>query len=181
MSTTAGWSAARNVAGGPGSRDTAAYRHFVDHDELLTEVADRCMAALAGLIRQRSAAVTAADPVQLAWDRLDATGRAYTEFRGDRAGLVPDRVRDQPGPRRAGPRRTRARSVRAAVGRPGRAGGGRGPAAGPPDRRPGAETAARATVHGLSTLLVEGPLRQLDPTQLEPAIATVLAVVRRGL
>lgn len=51
----------------------------------------------------------------------------------------------------------------------------------PPDRRPGAETAARATVHGLSTLLVEGPLRQLDPTQLEPAIATVLAVVRRGL
>jgi hypothetical protein len=36
-------------------------------------------------------------------------------------------------------------------------------------------------VHGLSSLLVDGPLRDLPDAEVEKAIAIVLATVARGL
>ena len=36
-------------------------------------------------------------------------------------------------------------------------------------------------MHGLSSLLLDGPLRELPPDEREDAIRTALAVVRRGL
>jgi hypothetical protein len=36
-------------------------------------------------------------------------------------------------------------------------------------------------VHGLSSLLLDGPLRALPEPEVERAIDTVLAVIRRGL
>jgi hypothetical protein len=49
------------------------------------------------------------------------------------------------------------------------------------ERRRGAEYAAWSAVHGLSSLLLDGPLRDLPEPQVEYAITTVLAVVDRGL
>lgn len=168
----------RAVSREAGVSHNAAYRHFADHDELLAEVSDRCMAALARLIRQRSAAVTAADPVELAWARLDATGRAYIEFAVTEPGWFRTAFGTSPAPGEPVPERSEPGPYELLSGCLDEL-----VAAGalPPDRRPGAETAAWAMVHGLSALLVDGPLRQLDPAQLEPAMATVLAVVRRGL
>lgn len=51
----------------------------------------------------------------------------------------------------------------------------------PADRRPGAEFTAWSMVHGLSTLLVEGPLRGMGAPELEQALGTVLTAARRGL
>jgi Tetracyclin repressor-like, C-terminal domain len=51
----------------------------------------------------------------------------------------------------------------------------------PPERRPGAEMAAWSTVHGLSGLLLDGPLRALSPEERENATGTALAMIRRGL
>ena len=36
-------------------------------------------------------------------------------------------------------------------------------------------------VHGLSSLLLDGPLRDLSPEEREDATRTALTVVRRGL
>ena len=51
----------------------------------------------------------------------------------------------------------------------------------PPERRPGAEIAAWSAVHGISTLLVDGPLRVLPDAVAEQAIGAVLGIVSRGL
>jgi hypothetical protein len=50
-----------------------------------------------------------------------------------------------------------------------------------PDRRLGAEYAAWSAVHGLSSLLLDGPLRELPEPEVEYAIGIVLGAVGRGL
>lgn len=158
-----------------GVSHNAAYRHFADHEELLTAVAERCVAALADLMVRRTDAVVADDPVGTAWARLDALGRAYVEFAVTEPGWF----------------RTAFTAAHPPV--PGAA--GKGPlellgarldelvevGAVPAERRPGAEFAAWSMVHGLSTLVVEGPLRGMGTAELEPAVDTVLGTVRRGL
>jgi hypothetical protein len=51
----------------------------------------------------------------------------------------------------------------------------------PADRRPGAEYAAWSAVHGLSTLLTSGPLRELPEEERERALDVVLEGTARGL
>jgi hypothetical protein len=51
----------------------------------------------------------------------------------------------------------------------------------PAAHRPGAEYAAWSAVHGLSSLLLDGPLRQLPEAEVDQAIDAVLGVVNRGL
>jgi hypothetical protein len=51
----------------------------------------------------------------------------------------------------------------------------------PPERRPHAEIAAWAAVHGLATLLIDGPLRDLPAPERELALQRVLVTVERGL
>ncbi|MBO8200949.1 TetR/AcrR family transcriptional regulator [Streptomyces smyrnaeus] len=51
----------------------------------------------------------------------------------------------------------------------------------PPERRPGSEYFVWATVHGMATLLIDGPLRHMLPTQVEEAVAQVMEAVGRGL
>lgn len=158
-----------------GVSHNAVYRHFADHEELLTAVAERCMAALAALMTRRVDAVPAGEPVDTAWARLEALGRAYVEFAVTEPGWF----------------RTAFTAAHPPV--PGAAGAGPYELLGlrldelvevgavPADRRPGAEVAAWSAVHGLASLLVEGPLRGLDPAGTEQATGTVLANVRRGL
>lgn len=49
-----------------------------------------------------------------------------------------------------------------------------------PDRRPGAAIAAWSAVHGLASLLVEGPL-PASPADIDFALGQVLGLVGRGL
>jgi len=50
-----------------------------------------------------------------------------------------------------------------------------------PERRDGAEYAAWSGVHGLSSLLLDGPLHGLPEPEIERAIGTVLGAISRGL
>ncbi len=166
-----------------GVSHNAAYRHFADRDALLFAVCERCMAALARLMEQGIATVDPADgSLAAARLRLRATGSAYIEF-----------ALSEPGWFRT------AFAVPAEVGysddHEGVGEGGLGPlellgaqldsvaAAGGLEawRRDGAELTAWSAVHGLSMLLLEGPLRALGEDERGQAITRLLDTVERGL
>ncbi|MFI6956042.1 TetR-like C-terminal domain-containing protein [Nocardia sp. NPDC050408] len=50
-----------------------------------------------------------------------------------------------------------------------------------PERRPGAEFLAWPTVHGLAYLAVDGPLRFLEPAQLDDLTTQLLDMIDRGI
>jgi AcrR family transcriptional regulator len=167
----------RAVSRQAGVSHNAAYRHFADHDDLLAAVAARCMAELAQLMTTRNRAVRARDPVRRARARLEAIGRAYVEFALTEPGWFRTAFAGH-GAQAAAPIAPdedpyALLSARldelVAVG------------ALPPERRPGAELAAWSMVHGLSNLLLDGPLRALPPDERDAAVRTALAVVHRGL
>jgi AcrR family transcriptional regulator len=174
----------RAVTRASGVSHNAAYRHFADHQDLLNAVAERCMRRLADLMRARSAEVRTRDPKRQAEAQLRAIGRAYAEFALSEPGLFRTAFAIRPDPRSGGePPATpkpdeelgpyellSARLDRLVeVGQL------------PAERRPGAEYAAWAAVHGMSMLLVDGPLQTLPDTEREKAIDVVLDVVQRGL
>jgi AcrR family transcriptional regulator len=51
----------------------------------------------------------------------------------------------------------------------------------PADRRPAAEFLAWSAVHGLAMLVLDGPLRGMDPHQIDAIIPRLLAMVEIGL
>jgi AcrR family transcriptional regulator len=179
----------RAVSRQAGVSHNAAYRHFANHEDLLAAVAERCMSQLGLLMIERSDRVTTGDPVERARQRLKAIGRAYIDF-----------ARTEPGWFR-----TAFSSARPHPG--GLPGRPPSPADSPdaeqttspfrilnarlddlvtvgavtPERRRGAEFAAWSAVHGLSSLLLDGPLRDLSEPQVEHAITAVQATISRGL
>ena len=50
-----------------------------------------------------------------------------------------------------------------------------------PARRPNAEYLAWSAVHGLALLIIEGPLKDADPSVLEPLTLRLLEMVELGL
>jgi AcrR family transcriptional regulator len=166
----------RAVSRQAGVSHTAAYRHFADHDELLAAVGERCMAELARLMRERAAAVRTRGAAPRAWARLESIGRAYVDFAVTEPGWFRTAFAgvethgDGPAPEDNPFALLSARlDELVAVG------------ALPPERRPGAEHAAWSMVHGLSSLLLDGPLRGMPDAQRAAITDTVLGVVRRGL
>jgi AcrR family transcriptional regulator len=177
----------RAAARQAGVSHNAIYRHFASHEDLLAAVAQRCMTQLSSLMIERMGVLTTRDPARRAQQRLNAIGRAYIDF-----------ARTEPGwfrtafssarPHTAHPSGTEPAHVDDAE-----------PMPGPYDllgaalddlvvagalmaeRRDGAEYAAWSGVHGLSALLLDGPLRELPEPEIERAIRTVLAVISRGL
>ena len=173
----------RAVARAAGVSHNAAYRHFADHDELLRAVCERCMGRLAALMEERMAAMPAsADPVEAAWLRLEATGRAYVEFALTEPGwfrtafgvplsaeqIDPDGGK---GPSGLSPHELLGAALDQLV-----EVGAMSPAA-----RVGAEYAAWSAVHGISTLLLDGPLRDLPDEERQAALDKVLVVISSGL
>jgi AcrR family transcriptional regulator len=173
----------RAAARDAGASHNAAYRHFADRDELLRAVCERCMSKLASLMEQRITAVPAdADPIAFAWDRLGALGRAYVEFATTEPGWFRTAF--------AVPRTTHTFAPGEGVGA-----SGLGPYellaarldelvdvdAMATERRPGAEYAAWSAVHGLATLLNDGPLRDLPAVERERALNAVLEIISQGL
>ncbi len=168
----------RAVSRQAGVSHSAAYRHFADHDELLAAVGARCMAELAHLMAARTRAVRVRDPVRRARARLEAVGRAYVDFAVSEPGWFRTAFAGHPagpGERATPPGNDPYALLSARLDELVEVG------ALPPERRPGAEQAAWSMVHGLSNLLLDGPLRDLSPDEREDATRTALAVVRRGL
>lgn len=171
----------RAVTRAVGVSHNAAYRHFADHQDLVDAVAERCMAELADLMRARIATVRVRDRRRRATAELLAIGRAYIDFalaepgwfrtafaiRGTPAATQPsDRRPDDRGPYEL---------LNSALDRLVEVG------VLPAARRPGAEYAAWSAVHGMSVLLIDGPLRDSPAAERDQAITVVLEVVERGL
>jgi len=166
--------AAREV----GVTPTATYRHFSSQVDLLEAAKDQALDGMARAVAGYLAQIPEdGDPVEIAVRRLEASGRGYIRF-----------ALEQPGLFRTAFCRT-----------PMHEGGRQLSEAGPyallsqllddlvevgdldPERRVGAEAAAWSTVHGLSMLLIDGPLQGLSADAREDVIDRTLAMVSRGL
>ena len=166
-----------------GVAPNAAYRHFADRDALLGAVCDEAQAALARAIEQEQAQVPATpDPVAAARRRFHAVGAGYLRFARSEPGLfrtafwVPSDLERRASPARAGTGgRTPYELLSAALDELVAAG------VLPAARRPGAEFLAWSAVHGLATLLIDGPLRALDDAHVEQVAQRLLAMVDQGL
>lgn len=190
---TAGIDMAR--AGGPGAvvlreatrragvAPNAAYRHFQDRAALLGAVCDAAQAALATAIEAAQAAVPPTDdPAAAARARFRAVGSGYLRFARTEPGLfrtafsVPDNLDGRSNAARAGPSgRTPFQLLAAALDGLVDAG------VLPPERRPGTEFLAWSAVHGLATLLIDGPLRAVDDEQAQEIGRRLVAMVDQGL
>jgi AcrR family transcriptional regulator len=173
----------RAVSRAAGVSHNAAYRHFADHDELMRAVCERCMRELALLMEKRVSAVpSTGSAVDDAWARLTALGASYVEFATTETGWFRTAFSVPPSMHTLGPSEGVGESglgpyellgqrldELAAVG------------AMPAERRPGAEYAAWSSVHGLSTLLTSGPLRELPLEERDHALGVVLGTTSRGL
>ncbi|HET6856284.1 MAG TPA: TetR/AcrR family transcriptional regulator [Streptomyces sp.] len=176
--------AARRVGVSP----TAAYRHFASQGELLNAVKDHGQQVLAAAMEQAAAdSPPAADPGEAAELRLKAIGRGYIGFALGRPGLFRTAfcsprftgegddgwagvTRPGPGPEyRAFALLT---GVLDALADAGRLSAG---------NRPASEAAAWAGVHGLSLLMLDGPMRRLPEEAREAVIERTLAVVVAGI
>ena len=166
-----------------GVSHNAAYRHFPDRDMLLRAVCERCMAALARRMEAKVAEVDPADhSIEAERSRLAATGRAYVEMAVAEPGwfrtafAVPPHLRqfdagEGVGDSGLGPLdllNERLDAMAAAGGLT-------------PEQRQHADTVAWAAVHGLSSLLVEGPLRDLPAREREAVLERLLETVDLGL
>ena len=173
----------RAVAREAGVSHNASYRHFADRDELLRAVCERCMSHLATLMEARIGEVPAtSDPVEAAWLRLEATGRAYVEFALTEPGWfrtafgVPHTVQglgpdSGKGPGGLSPYELLGAALDGLV----------EVGALTAQMRPGAEYPAWAAVHGMSTLLIDGPLQDLPEPERQAARDKVLSVITAGL
>jgi AcrR family transcriptional regulator len=175
----------REAARRAGVSAAAAYRHFSGHGELLQAVKGRAIAALAdamadGLDRGGPLPDPAADAIR----RFRSLGSAYIGFALSNPGLFHTAFcRPDAGPGDAGPGEVRSRieasrpyqllseSLDELV------------AAGllDPARRPLAPIAFWSAVHGLSTLLVDGPLAALTEPERAGAIERTLDILIDGI
>jgi AcrR family transcriptional regulator len=160
----------------------AAYRHFPNRAALLSAVSVRAQQIVVDEMDQHIDAALAAGPTESAGRaraELDAVGQAYVHFALREPGLfataftvhanLTEAEQDQeqlPGPYRrlaeALDHCLEADLIDAAD-------------------RVGAEIPAWSAVHGLATLLLDGPLRELSSSQRERALERILAMVHHGL
>ena len=184
----------RAVTRQAGVSHNAAYRHFANQEDLVAAVAARCMQQLGLLMAEQMAQVTARGPVRRAEARFNAIGRAYIDF-----------ARTEPGWFRTAFSSAKAHSGTFDERDDERDDELDDSGAAVPDennpylmlsarldelvevgalsprRRVGAEFAAWSGVHGLSSLLLDGPLRLLPDEQVDEAVEIVLANIARGL
>ncbi|MEU3749830.1 MULTISPECIES: TetR/AcrR family transcriptional regulator [Streptomyces] len=174
--------AARRVGVSP----TAAYRHFDGRGELLRTVKLHAQCRLADSMERAAAREPGADDPALAAERrLVALCRGYVGFAVDQPGLYraafcvprpaeteePAVGRPSPGPE---PEIRAFTLLREALEGLAKAGGPRA------DGRPAAGAAAWSAVHGLSLLLLDGPLRRLPAQRRDDVVESTLAMVVSG-
>ncbi|WP_019586944.1 TetR/AcrR family transcriptional regulator [Deinococcus apachensis] len=166
-----------------GVAPNAAYRHFRDRDALLAAVCSAAQAEVARAIDAQLATVSPdQDPATRARLRFQAVGLGYMRFAQRHPGLFRTAFwtsRDLAGAR--SPER--------------RGSGGRTPfellssaldelvetGLLAPGRRHGAEFLAWSAVHGLATLLIDGPLRGLGEAEVSRLEDRLVMMVEQGL
>ena len=166
-----------------GVAPSAAYRHFADRRALLDAVCSAAQAALAVAIEEEMAGLTGdGDPAGTARARLRAVGIGYMRFAKKEPGLfrtafsASENLRNAASPERAGAGElTPFQLLGTALDGLAEAG------VLPGERRPGAELLAWSAVHGLSVLLIDGPLRELDAVTQEAVGRRLIDMVERGL
>src|SRR3954453_14887811 len=173
----------REATGRVGVSPNAAYRPFADRAALLAAVSDSAQGLVADRMEgELAAAPDLPEPDARARRRLGAAGRGYLRFGEEQPGLfrpaffVAGDLSQALSPSKAGQ-------------------AGRSPygilsdvldelvAAGvlAADRRPGGEFLAWSAVHGLATLVLDGPLRGLTDDMIAGARERLLDMVDRGL
>lgn len=165
----------REVARRTGVSHNAAYRHFADRDELLGEIATIAADHLEKAMQAQVDAVEETDPALRAAARLRATGRAYVEFAVAEPGLFHVAfcpIESSPHSKEDAAPYQLLGSVLDELVESG---------AVTPADRVGADAACWAAVHGLSVLLVDGPLRDLTPQERAAVLEKLLTTVERGL
>jgi AcrR family transcriptional regulator len=170
----------REAARAAGVSHSAAYRHFADREALLAEVSRYARSELAAQMRRRID--RAADPV----GRLVAVGTAYVDFALAEPGLFRTAYGSHPtagsetNPPATGGTATHIDSdepseiVDHVLDQVQSAGLMEA------NRRPGAAIAAWSAVHGLASLLVDGPL-PTNRADIDFALDQVLTLIARGL
>ena len=181
----------RDVQRLAGVSNSAAYRHYADRGELLTAVTEHAQTLLADAMIARIDAVPTRGPkATRALARFRATGQGYLDFALAEPGLFRtafahndsgDESGDDAGDNEASDESVRVpehhpfqilirciddlidTGVLAA------------------DRRDGLDEAAWASVHGLSTLLLDGPLSSLEDARKQLIIDRLLDVIADGL
>lgn len=171
----------REAARQVGVSATAAYRHFANHDDLIHAVKERSQADLAAAMRAELATLPPeTDRAAAAMARMRAIGRGYLTFALREPGLFRTAFCRAEGPPQEHPGDGMSESeayriltgalddlVDCGVLDPG--------------RRPFAEAAAWASVHGMAMLLLDGPLGGMPAPAREAAIARTLDLVADGL
>lgn len=165
--------AAREV----GVTPTATYRHFTNQLDLLGAVKERAFDGMYRAVEGYLAEIPAeGDPVEIAVRRFEASGRGYVAYALREPGLfrtafcrTPDGA--GPGSIQAGPYLLLSQLLDRLV------------EVGHLDTglRPAAEASAWSTVHGLSLLLLDGPLRNLSQPERDEVIDRTVRMVSRGL
>jgi AcrR family transcriptional regulator len=172
----------REAARAAGVSHSAAYRHFADREALLAEVSRFARRELAAEMRRRVNRTK--DPRR----RLRAVGMAYVDFALSQPGLFRTAFTSHPVPsdveRHAPSDEPESRSATESTDPYGILGQVLDEAQDAgllhPNRRPGAEIAAWSAVHGLASLLLDGPLAT-TATGMQFALSQVLELVERGL
>jgi len=163
----------------------AAYRHFANRQDLLDAVRSAALAELAVAIERELATLDAMpqdDAVALARAGLRAVGIGYLHYARQHPGLFrtafasSENVRGPADPEKAGASGLNPFQLLSAA-------LDRMLASGiiAPPQRPGAEYLAWAAVHGLSVLVIDGPLRDLPDAQVDALGYRLVAMVEQGL
>lgn len=163
-----------------GVSPNAAYRHFADHRALLRSVCDVAMSQLARAMEAEQTTVPRASPERKARLRLRAVGAGYLRYAREEPGLfrtafsaAVELVDD--GAARGSSGLTPFGLLNAALDDLVTVG------LLAPERRPDAELTAWSAVHGLSMLLIDGPLRHLDDAHADRVGQQLLDHVEAGL
>jgi AcrR family transcriptional regulator len=160
--------AARRVGVSP----TSAYRHFADHEDLIAAVKVRAQRALTEAMMAERVSVHD-DAGSQALARLRALGRGYLRFAQAEPGLFRAAFNlNAPSAETSESFALLADALDELV------------ASGTMDsaRRPGAETAVWATVHGMAELLIDGgPLSRLGKAKRAAEIERTLDFIARAL
>ncbi len=167
--------AAREVGVSP----TAAYRHFAGHEELLAATKELCVTRMSAAMRKRLAELPEEpDPVEAAIARLEAIGRGYVDYALAEPGLfrtaftlgagtrdlsTPDHELAEPHLMLLGLIDELVRLGFLAE-----------------EQRVGAEMGAWSMVHGLSVLLIDGPLAGLGDAEKAAVVEETLTTFTRS-
>ncbi|MFX0573804.1 TetR/AcrR family transcriptional regulator [Nocardia nepalensis] len=173
----------REAARRAGVAPNAAYTHFKDREALVQAVARVALARLAAtMTAEQDALPQSEESASRARARFRAVGAGYLRFARAEPGLFRTAFATQTDvsavsePASAGPTgRSAIELLAAALDDLVEAGLLQ------PERRPGAEFLAWPTVHGLAYLAIDGPLRFLEPDQLDELTTQLLDMIDRGI